>query len=158
MMNQKATFTSKLGVIAATVGSAVGLGTVWRFPNEVQSNGGSVFLITYLLCVLLVGIPVMLAEFSVGRGSGSDAIGAYRKLTPRRPWWIVGVISVLAPYLIMMYYMVVAGWTLQYLWMSLSGALFDGVGSGVAEPEAFQAIMRHSLAEGWQPVFWTAVC
>lgn len=157
MMGQKATFTSKLGVIAATVGSAVGLGTVWRFPNEVQSNGGSVFLITYLLCVLLVGIPVMLAEFSVGRGSGSDAIGAYRKLTPRRPWWIVGVISVLAPYLIMMYYMVVAGWTLQYLWMSLSGALFDGVGSGAAEPEAFQAIMRHSLAEGWQPVFWTAV-
>ena len=156
-MSQKATFTSKLGVIAATVGSAVGLGTVWRFPNEVQSNGGSVFLITYLLCVLLVGIPVMLAEFSVGRGSGSDAIGAYRKLTPRRPWWIVGVISVLAPYLIMMYYMVVAGWTLQYLWMSLSGALFDGVGSGAAEPEAFQAIMRHSLAEGWQPVFWTAV-
>ena len=156
MMSQKATFTSKLGVIAATVGSAVGLGTVWRFPNEVQSNGGSVFLITYLLCVLLVGIPVMLAEFSVGRGSGSDAIGAYRKLTPRRPWWIVGVISVLAPYLIMMYYMVVAGWTLQYLWMSLSGALFDGVGSGAAEPEAFQAIMRHSLAEGWQPVFWTA--
>ena len=152
-MSQKATFTSKLGVIAATVGSAVGLGTVWRFPNEVQSNGGSVFLITYLLCVLLVGIPVMLAEFSVGRGSGSDAIGAYRKLTPRRPWWIVGVISVLAPYLIMMYYMVVAGWTLQYLWMSLSGALFDGVGSGAAEPEAFQAIMRHSLAEGWQPVF-----
>ena len=67
MMSQKATFTSKLGVIAATVGSAVGLGTVWRFPNEVQSNGGSVFLITYLLCVLLVGIPVMLAEFSVGR-------------------------------------------------------------------------------------------
>ena len=156
-MSQKATFTSKLGVIAATVGSAVGLGTVWRFPNEVQSNGGSVFLITYLLCVLLVGIPVMLAEFSVGRGSGSDAIGAYRKLTPRRPWWIVGVISVLAPYLIMMYYMVVAGWTLQYLWMSLSGALFEGVGSGAAEPEAFQAIMRHSLAEGWQPVFWTAV-
>jgi len=57
----------------------------------------------------------------------------------------------------MMYYMVVAGWTLQYLWMSLSGALFEGVGSGAAEPEAFQAIMRHSLAEGWQPVFWTAV-
>ena len=108
--------------------------------------------------MLLVGIPVMLAEFSVGRGSGSDAIGAYRKLTPLRPWWIVGVISVLAPYLIMMYYMVVAGWTLQYLWMSLSGALFGGGGKGgVAEPEAFQAIMRHSLAEGWQPVFWTAV-
>lgn len=93
------------------MGSAVGLGTIWRFPSEVQSNGGSVFLIAYLVCVVLVGIPVMLAEFSVGRGSGSDAIGAYRKLTPGKPWWIIGALSVLAPYLIMMYYMVVAGWT-----------------------------------------------
>lgn len=156
-MGQKTTFTSKLGVIAATVGSAVGLGTVWRFPNEVQSNGGSVFLIAYLLCVFLVGIPVMLAEFSVGRGSGSDAVGAYRRLTPGSRWWLVGAVSVAAPYLIMMYYMVVAGWTVQYLWMSLSGALFEGVGHGSAEPAAFQAIMHRSLAEGWQPVFWTAV-
>ena len=157
MSNERAQFVTRIGAIAATVGSAVGLGNIWRFPYEAGMHGGGAFLIIYVLCVLLVGIPVMLAEFSVGRGSGSDAIGAYRKLTPRRPWWIVGVISVLAPYLIMMYYMVVAGWTLQYLWMSLSGALFDGVGSGAAEPEAFQAIMRHSLAEGWQPVFWTAV-
>ena len=64
MSSTKTQFASKLGVIAATLGSAVGLGTVWRFPNEVQDNGGSVFLIVYLLCVLLMGIPVMLAEFA----------------------------------------------------------------------------------------------
>ena len=81
-MEGKAEFASKIGLIAATVGSAVGLGTIWRFPNEVQENGGSVFLLAYLAAVLLVGIPVMLAEFSLGRGSGCDAIGSFRKLTP----------------------------------------------------------------------------
>lgn len=156
-MSQKATFSSKIGVVAATVGSAVGLGTIWRFPNEVQQNGGSVFLIAYLICVVLVGIPVMLAEFSVGRGSRRDAIGAYRKLTPGRPWWLIGAVSVAAPYLIMMYYMVVTGWTLQYLWMSLSGDLFAGVAHGASEPRAFESIMRQSLADGWRPVFWTVV-
>lgn len=156
-MSQKATFSSKIGVVAATVGSAVGLGTIWRFPNEVQQNGGSVFLIAYLICVVLVGIPVMLAEFSVGRGSRRDAIGAYRKLTPGRPWWLIGAVSVAAPYLIMMYYMVVTGWTLQYLWMSLSGDLFAGVAHGASEPRAFESIMRQSLVDGWRPVFWTVV-
>lgn len=156
-MSQKATFSSKIGVVAATVGSAVGLGTIWRFPNEVQQNGGSVFLIAYLICVVLVGIPVMLAEFSVGRGSRRDAIGAYRKLTPRRPWWLIGAVSVAAPYLIMMYYMVVTGWTLQYLWLSLSGDLFAGVAHGASESQAFQSIMQQSLADGWRPVFWTVV-
>ena len=97
-MGAKTKFVSKLGVIAATLGSAVGLGTVWRFPNEVQDNGGSVFLLAYMLCVLLMGIPVMLAEFSLGRGSGSDAIGAFRKLSPSRRWWIVGVVAVTASY------------------------------------------------------------
>ncbi len=154
-MSKKATFSSKLGVIAATVGSAVGLGTIWRFPSEVQSNGGSVFLIAYLVCVVLVGIPVMLAEFTIGRGSGSDAVGAYRKLTPGKPWWIIGAVSVLAPYLIMMYYTVVAGWTLQYLWMSLSGELFAGVGAD--KSQAFHSIMQDSLTDGWKPLFWTAI-
>ena len=98
----------------------------------------------------------MLAEFSVGRGSGSDAIGAYRKLTPGKPWWIIGALSVLAPYLIMMYYMVVAGWTLQYLWMSLSGELFAGMAPGVNQSEAFRSIMEDSITDGWEPVLWTA--
>ena len=113
-MSSNTNFSSKLGVIAATVGSAVGLGTVWRFPSVAQENGGSVFLITYLLCVFLMGIPVMLAEFTIGRGSRMDALGAFRTLTPNTRWWIVGVLGVLAPYLILMYYMVVAGWTLEY--------------------------------------------
>lgn len=156
-MGSKAKFSSKLGVIAATVGSAVGLGTIWRFPNEVQANGGSVFLIAYLVCVILMGIPVMLAEFTIGRGGRSDAVGAFRALAPGKPWWIIGVLGVLAPYMILMYYMVVAGWTLEYLWLAVSGGLFDGVAAGNASSTAFfQDVMAESLTSGWKPALWTA--
>ena len=78
MKKERTNFASKAGMIAATVGSAVGLGNVWRFPNEVQSGGGAAFLIVYILCILVLGLPVMLAEFSLGRGGQSDVIGVYR--------------------------------------------------------------------------------
>lgn len=156
-MSSKTTFTSKLGVIAATVGSAVGLGTVWRFPYEVQNNGGSIFLVTYLVCVLLMGIPVMLAEFSLGRGSGSDSVGAFRRLTPGKPWWIIGATAVLASYLILIYYMVVAGWTLEYLWMSITNQLYAGIDTAPNRTVVFSSIMNESLSTGWRPAFWTSV-
>lgn len=158
-MSAKIKFSSKIGVVAATLGSAVGLGTVWRFPNEVQDNGGSIFLIAYLFCVLLMGIPVMLAEFSLGRGSGADSITAFRKLTPDRRWWIVGAVAVLASYLILSFYIVVSGWTLEYLWMSVTGELYANVGSGsdANDTNGFYAIMKDSLQSGWRPVFWTAI-
>lgn len=156
-MSSKTTFTSKLGVIAATVGSAIGLGTVWRFPYEVQNNGGSIFLVTYLVCVLLMGIPVMLAEFSLGRGSGSDSVGAFRRLTPGKPWWIIGATAVLASYLILIYYMVVAGWTLEYLWMSITNQLYAGIDTAPNRTAVFSSIMNESLSTGWRPAFWTSV-
>ena len=156
-MSSKTTFTSKLGVIAATVGSAVGLGTVWRFPYEVQNNGGSIFLVTYLVCVLLMGIPVMLAEFSLGRGSGSDSVGAFRRLTPGKSWWIIGATAVLASYLILIYYMVVAGWTLEYLWMSITNQLYAGIDTAPNRTAVFSSIMNESLSTGWRPAFWTSV-
>lgn len=126
-MSEKAKFSSKLGVIAATVGSAVGLGTVWRFPAEAQSNGGGAFLLVYVLCVLIIGIPVMLAEFSLGRGAQSDAVGVFEKLAPRTRWPLVGWGAIIAAYLVLTFYMVVGGWTVEYLWHSLSGGLFDHV-------------------------------
>ena len=78
-MSSKREFASKIGLIAATVGSAIGLGNVWRFPAETQANGGAAFLLIYIACVLLLGVPVMLAEFSLGRSGRSDAIGAFRE-------------------------------------------------------------------------------
>ena len=95
-MSTKSEFVSKLGLVAATVGSAVGLGNVWRFPAETQTNGGSAFLLLYIICVLFLGVPVMLAEFSLGRGSKCDAIGAFVHFSPGKKWWIIGALAVFA--------------------------------------------------------------
>ena len=159
-MSNKATFGSKLGLIAATVGSAVGLGNVWRFPNEVHENGGAAFLVVYIGCILLLGIPVMLAEFSLGRGTGLDTVGAFRRLTPRKPWWGVGVISLLASYMIVCFYMVVAAWTVEYLWRSLDGSLYAGITAGASASEmkeAFAATFADSVQSVASPLIWIAV-
>ncbi len=132
-------FKTRLGVIAATLGSAVGLGSIWRFPAEAQANGGGAFLLLYLGCVLILGIPVMVAETALGRAGREDAVGTYLKLAPKTKWWLAGIIGIIASYLIISFYMVVAGWTLQYLWDSITGALYAGV-----DPSATEA-MEHSF-------------
>lgn len=156
-MAKKAQFGSRVGLIAATVGSAVGLGNVWRFPAEAQANGGAAFLIIYIACVFLLGIPVMLAEFSLGRGTRSDAAGAFRKLKPRTRWWLTGSLAILASYLILSFYMVVAGWTLEYLWQSLSGGLYDVPANATrAEYSAnFHARMGEYITGSWRPLWVT---
>ncbi len=136
-MAEKAKFSSRIGLIAATVGSAIGLGNVWRFPAEAQANGGGAFLLVYILCVFILGIPVMLAEFSLGRGGATDAVGAYRKYAPKSLWWLAGALPVLASYIILSFYMVVAGWTLEYLVNSVSGALYGGVPAGDGQLDGF---------------------
>lgn len=143
----KVKFSSKLGLIAATVGSAVGLGNIWRFPAEAQANGGAAFLLVYIGCVFLLGIPVMLAEFALGRGGQSDAVGAFKNLGAAKPWWSVGALAVLASYLILCFYMVVAGWTFEYLWQSITGSLFDSVSPEATAP--FAAKMSEFIANGW---------
>ncbi|MDE6207539.1 MAG: sodium-dependent transporter [Muribaculaceae bacterium] len=153
----KSEFASKIGLIAATVGSAVGLGNIWRFPAETQANGGSAFLLLYIICVLVLGIPVMLAEFSLGRGSKSDAIGAFLHFKPHKPWWLVGALAVLTPYLICCYYMVVAGWTLEYLVESVDGNLYAGL-SGLDTDDiraAFATRMSEYISTDVRPVLYT---
>ena len=115
-MAKDTTFSSKFGLIAATVGSAVGLGNVWRFPSLAQENGGGAFLLVYICCIFILGIPVMLAEFSLGRAGRSDSVGSFKNLTPGNKWWIAGCFGLVASYLILAFYMVVAGWTIEYLW------------------------------------------
>lgn len=132
-------------MIAATVGSAVGLGNVWRFPAEVQAGGGAAFLLIYIGCVLLLGIPVMLSEFALGRQGRSDAVGALIKTGASRPWQFVGVWAVAASYIILCFYMVVAGWTFEYLMQSLSGNLFAGVSE--AKQAGMNAVFSHRMQE-----------
>ncbi len=154
-MAKKALFKSKIGIIAATVGSAVGLGNIWRFPAEVESNGGAAFLAVYILCVLLLGIPVMLAEFSIGRAGRSDAVGVFKNLGARREWWAVGGLGILASYLILCFYMVVAGWTLEYLIQSISGGLYDPI-AGVSTPTGlFKIKMEAFISQPINPLFNT---
>ncbi len=145
--------------MAATVGSAVGLGNVWRFPNEVHANGGATFLIVYIGCILLLGIPVMLAEFSLGRGTASDSVGAFRQLAPGRPWWLAGGVALLASYMILCFYMVVAAWTLEYLWTSATGQLYDGLeAAGQAGCDGFFADKLSTyIASAWSPIVWIAL-
>lgn len=143
-MAQKAKFGSKLGLIAATVGSAVGLGNVWRFPAETQANGGAAFLLVYIACVFLLGIPVMMAEFALGRAGQSDATGAFRKLSPGSGWWGTGLLAIIASYLILAMYIVVAAWTVEYTWQSVTGDLYAGLHSSSRHAaESFFASKMH---------------
>ncbi len=158
-MAKKAEFATKIGLIAATVGSAIGLGNVWRFPAETQENGGAAFLLLYVGCVLLLGVPVMLGEFVLGRGGRSDAVGVFRRLSPGKKWWAVGATAILAAYLITAFYMVVAGWTLEYLWASVTGSLYDTLaGTDAAGTHAhFNGTMNRMLHSTWAPLSATWV-
>lgn len=160
-MSRKVQFGSKIGLIAATVGSAVGLGNVWRFPAETQANGGAVFLLIYIACVFLLGIPVMTAEFSLGRGGNSDATGAFKNVTPdRKGWWAVGALAILASYLILSFYMVVSGWTLEYLFQSLTGNLYkaDTAIASVADEEVlFGNKMASYITGTYRPLVMTFI-
>lgn len=147
-------FGTKIGVIAATLGSAVGLGNVWRFPAEAQANGGAAFLLLYIGCVLILGVPVMLAEMSLGRRGRSDAIGAFRNIAPRKPWWVVGAIAVAASFLITAYYMVVEGWTLEYLWHSIIGNLYEPIPTANSQT-LFGLKMNQYVMSDFAPLIFT---
>ena len=122
-MNERGNFGSKIGIVLATAGSAVGLGNVWRFPYMVGENGGAAFLLVYLVCILMLGLPGMISEFIVGRHAQANAAAAYDKLSGGRPWKLVGYLGILTSTIILGFYAVVAGWCLQYLFASLTGQL-----------------------------------
>jgi NSS family neurotransmitter:Na+ symporter len=144
----RATFGSKLGVILASAGSAVGLGNIWRFPYETGNHGGAAFILIYLGCVLALGIPVMVAEFVIGRSSKANASGAYQRLAHGTAWHWVGKLGVVAGFLILSYYSVVAGWTLEYIMEAATDGFADKT------PAAFSAAFDAFVANPWRPVVW----
>ena len=107
----RVTFGSKIGVILATVGCAVGLGSIWRFPYMVGSNGGGAFLLVFMICTVLLGLPIMITEFFIGRHSRRNAAGAFKELAPGTQWSLIGYNGVLAAFLILGFYSVVSGVT-----------------------------------------------
>lgn len=150
MSDKRANFGSKLGMILATAGGAVGLGNVWRFPYMVGENGGAAFILIYLGCVLLLGIPCMVSEFIIGRHGASNTYRAYARVSGGKAWKFVGLLGVLTGFLITGYYAVVSGWCLQYIYASVMGELH---GDSLFVQNYFTTFSTNPI----RPIFWLAV-
>lgn len=149
--NERVSFGSKLGAILAAAGSAVGLGNIWRFPYETGNHGGAAFILIYLGCVVIFGLPIMIAEFTIGRRSKACTGGAYETLAPGTAWKWVGYAGVLTGFLILGYYSVVAGWTLEYVWQAVTGGL-----SGKTSDE-YVTMFQDFSQQPFRPLLWLFV-
>jgi len=149
MEHKRAGFATRLGAIAATVGSAVGLGNIWRFPYEAGQNGGGAFIIVFLACVALLGIPVMLSEFIIGRSTHSNMKGALRKLAPKSKVYNMAYICILGAVLVLSFYSVVCGWVVEYIWQAVMGGMQGHT------PQEYSAMFSGFVASPWKGVMWT---
>ncbi len=138
---------SRFGFIMAAAGSAVGLGNIWRFPYLAGENGGGAFIIFYLIFVVLIGMTVMLTEFSVGRMTATAAVGSFKSVDKR--WTFAGVIGVLSAFLIMGFYPVVGGWAVAYIFKSVTGLL--------SNPDVIGSSFDTFITGTWEPLIWTAI-
>ncbi len=147
-MENRGNFGSKLGVILATAGSAVGLGNVWRFPYMTGQNGGAAFILIYIVCIILLGLPGMMSEFIIGRHSASNAARAYSKMGRGKAWGIVGLMGVITAMIVLGFYAVVAGWCLQYLYASIIGGVHGS-------PEYVKTYFQTFASDPVKPALWT---
>ena len=145
---ERENFGSKIGAILAAAGSAVGLGNVWRFPIETGENGGAAFIIIYVLCILLLGLPIMISEFLIGRYTHANTAGAFRIVSNGSPWKWVGRMGVFTGWFIMCYYVVVGGWTMHYTFLSVTNAFHEVPAS------RYEDIFNHFVANPWAPTLW----
>ncbi len=146
----RSNFGSKIGIILATAGSAVGLGNIWRFPTMAGENGGAAFIMLYVVFVFMLGIPGMLAEFVIGRRAHTNAPRAYRKFGGKTPFAGVGYAGVLGGMIIFGFYSVIAGWCLAYFFSSVSTGIHGS-------PDEIVKYFNDFSSDPWQPVFWAAV-
>lgn len=142
---------TRVGFLLAAAGSAVGLGNIWRFTYIMGDNGGAAFILVYLVCIVLIGVPVFLAELVIGRASRRSAVGAFRALVPGEAWVVVGLVGTSAGFLVLTFYSVVAGWILYYLGLSASGAI-PGLQSAEEAAALFETLsvdgLRSTLMHG----------
>ena len=141
-------FGSKFGIIMAAAGSAVGLGNVWKFPYITGQNGGGAFLMIYLACVLILGLSVMLSEFTIGRRGGGNVYRSFKTLAPNAPWFLVGIMGIVAAFFILAFYTSVAGWTLEYMLRSVDGT-FD-----TQTKEQLGSSFSTFISDPFRPVLW----
>ncbi|MBT0664436.1 sodium-dependent transporter [Geobacter pelophilus] len=143
-------WSSRLGFIMASAGSAIGLGNIWKFPYITGMHGGGAFVLFFIFCIVTVGIPLMIAEMIIGRHTRKDPVGAFKGLHGGA-WVLTGWLGVIAGFMILSYYCVVAGWAVDYLWLSFRGT-FTQQHSGQV-PEIFSNLLSNDLSQ----LFWQAV-
>lgn len=153
--NKRGLWASRMGFVLAASGSAIGLGNVWKFPYITGQNGGGAFVLIYLVCIFIVGLPIMLAEFTLGRKTNLNPVGAFKTLEPKSPWVGVGYMGVVAGFLILSFYGVVGGWTLAYIVKSFSQSVLEFqsstdagqfFGAFIANPK--EVLIYHALFMG----------
>lgn len=142
-MSSRDQFTSKIGFILAAAGSAIGLGAIWKFPYMAGTNGGSVFIILFVLCTILIGLPILIAEFMIGRRGQKDPITSFKEQAPNKPWFMIGWIGLVACGLILSFYSVVGGWILSYILRAVS---FSLTGQGVN----FSTLFTDIISNPWE--------
>ena len=150
MINKREQWGSKLGFILAASGSAVGLGNIWKYPHMAGQNGGAAFTIVYLVCILVVGLPILLGELVIGRNTQLSPVGAFNKLADKSNWKWVGFLGVASAFVILSFYGVVGGWTLRYTFYSLFGGFESLSGNADASGEVFNSFISTSI----NPIFW----
>ena len=141
-------FGSKLGAVLAAAGSAVGLGNVWRFPIETGQNGGAAFIIIYVLCIIILGLPIMISEFLIGRYTHANTAGAFRIVSNGSPWKWVGRMGVFTGWFILCYYVVVGAWTLHYTYLSVTNAFYE------VPARQYENIFGDFVSSSWMPTLW----
>ncbi len=146
-MEKRDSFASSFGVLVAMAGSAVGLGNLWRFPYLVGTNGGAAFIIIYLAIVFVLALPIMYAEFTVGRRAQSNVFGAFKKLAPGSKWGIIGILAIICCILIVSFYSVVGGWTLDYLVKAVMGEFSSG-------REGLDGLFAQTVSSNWRPLLF----
>lgn len=148
MQHTRDSFGSKFGAIAALAGSAVGLGNIWKFPYEAGSNGGGAFLLVYIFFAVGIGLPVMLAEFIIGRKSQQNAFGTFKLLAPGTKWYYFGLLSIIAAAFILSFYGTVSGWTLEYVWLAATNT-FEGQSA-----DEINNLFNNFITHPYRPVLW----
>ena len=146
---QRDSFRSNLGVILALVGSAIGLGNLWRFPYLVGTNGGAAFIIIYLLCIVFLCMPIMVCEFVIGRRSQANTFGAFKKLAPGTAWKHTGTLAVITCVILLSFYVVVGGWTIDYF--------IKSVGMVFTSTTDFSAEFNKMVSSPAENVFFTVL-
>ena len=142
-------WASRLGFILAAAGSAIGLGNIWRFPYMTGENGGAAFIVIYLCAVFLLGYPLMVNETVLGRASHRDPVGAFKVLAPGSPWWLLGALGVFTGFIILSYYVVVAGWSLAYIYKVVIAVYTPGINH--------ETFFKSHITSLWEPIIWSAV-